>query len=77
MPASRKKFLLVFCFSLDHSKSDAVINFYTGLPNYATFTAIYEFLNPGEECENIRPRSSSDVLEEFYNSDSSDEEEDV
>lgn len=65
----------IFC--LDRLKSDADISFYTGLPNYSTFTAIYEFFNPGEDCENIRPRSSSDVPEEFYNTDSSDEEENV
>ena len=64
-------------FSLDRFKSDANISLYTGLPNYATFTAIYEFLNPGEDCENIRPRSSSEIPEEFHNSDSSDEEGDV
>lgn len=61
-------------FCLDRLKSDADISFYTGSPNYSTFTAIYEFVNPGEDCENIRPRSSSDVPEEFCNTDSSDEE---
>lgn len=65
----------IFC--LDRFKSDADISFYTGLPNYSTFTAIYEFFNPGEDCENTHPRSSSDVPEEFYNTDSSDEEENV
>ena len=30
--------------------------------------SIYKFLNPGEDCENIRPGSSSDIQEEFYNS---------
>ena len=61
-------------FSLDRLKSNADVNFYTGLPNYATLISIFEFLNPGEDCENIRSRISSDVPEEFYNSESDDEE---
>ena len=61
-------------FSLDRFKSNADVNFYTGLPNYATLISIFEFLNPGEDCENIRSRISSDVPEEFYNSESDDEE---
>ena len=59
--------------SLDRFRSDADINFYTGLPSYATFMCIFEFLNPGEDGENIRPRISSDVPEELYNSDSDEE----
>ena len=55
-------------FSLDRFKSDADTIFYTSLPNYSTFTVVYEYLNPGENCENIRPRSGSDVPEDFYNS---------
>ena len=36
--------------------------------------AIFEYLNPGDNCENIRPRGSvTDVPEDFYNSDSDDE----
>ena len=61
-------------FSLDRFKSNVDVNFYTGLPNYATLISIFEFLNPGEDCENIRSRISSDVPEEFYNSKSDDEE---
>ena len=61
-------------FSLDRFKSNADVNFYTGLPNYATLISIFEFLNPGEDCENIRSRISSDVPEEFYISESDDEE---
>ena len=61
-------------FSLDRFKSNADVNFYTGLPNYATLISIFEFLNPGEDCENIRSRISSDIPEEFYNSESDDEE---
>ena len=37
--------------------------------------AIFEYLNPGDNCSNIRPRGSvTDVPEDFYNSDSDDEE---
>ena len=61
-------------FSLDRFKSDADVNFYTGLPNYATLISIFEFLNPREDCENICSRISSDVPEEFYDSESDDEE---
>lgn len=62
-------------FSLERFTSDADINFYTGLPNYATFLALFNFLNPGENGENIRPRSTlKDVPEDFYDVDSDDEE---
>ena len=61
-------------FSLDCFKSNADVNFYTGLPNYSTLISILEFFNPGGDCENIRSRISSDVPEEFYNSESDDEE---
>ena len=62
-------------FSLEGFTSDADINFYTGLPNYATFRALFNFLNPGEDGENIRPRSTlKDVPEDFYDADSEEEE---
>ena len=65
-------------FSLERFTSDADINFYTGLPNYATFLALFNFLNPGENGENIRPRSTlNDVPEDFYDVDSDDEEENI
>ena len=58
-------------FCLDRQKLDTDINFYTVFPNYATFLAMFEFLNPGVEGEDIRPRSSlTDVLENFYHGDS-------
>ena len=75
--ASQQEEISSRLFSLDRFTSDTDISFYTGLPNYATFMAIYEFLNPGEDCENNRSRSSPDVPEEFYNSDSSDDEENL
>ena len=61
-------------FCLDRFKFYTHVNFYTGLPNYATLITSFEFLNPGEDCENIRSRISSDIPEEFYNSESDDEE---
>jgi len=62
-------------FSLERFTSDADINFYTGLPNYATFLALFNFLNTGEDRENIRPRSTlKDVAEDFYDADSEEEE---
>ena len=62
-------------FSLERFTSNADINFYTGLPNYATFLALFNFLNPGEHGENIRSRSTlKDVPEDFYDADSEEEE---
>ena len=52
-------------FSLDRFKSDSDFNFYTGLPKHATLICIFEFLNPGENCESIRSRISSDAPQEF------------
>ena len=64
--------LRLFC--VDRFTTDGDISFYTGLSSYATFMAIFQFLNPGDDCENIRPRSSvTDVPEDFYDSDSDDE----
>ncbi|XP_064456907.1 uncharacterized protein LOC135367543 [Ornithodoros turicata] len=45
--------------------SDNDFQFYTGLPNYATFCALLRYLDPGDVAENIVPwnteRSSSDA----------------
>lgn len=61
-------------FCVDRFTTDGDISFYTGLSSYATFMAIFEYLNPGDNCANIRPRGSViDVPEDFYNSDSEDE----
>ncbi|CAH3143687.1 unnamed protein product [Pocillopora meandrina] len=55
-------------------RTDGDISFYTGLSSYVTFMAIFEYLNPGDNCANIRPRGIViDVPEDFYNSDSEDE----
>ena len=65
-------------FSLERFPSDADINFYTGLANYATFLALRNFLNPGENGENIRQGSTlKDVPEDFYDVDSDDDEENI
>ena len=53
-------------FCVDQFTADANISFYTGLPNYSPSMAIFEFLNLGDNCENIRPRSSvTDVAEKI------------
>ena len=62
-------------FQLERFKSDLDINFYLGFPNYNTFLSVYEFLDPGDNCKNIRPRrSSTKVSEDFYDCDNSDDE---
>ena len=62
-------------FCVDRFTTDRDISFYTGLSSYATFMAIFEYFNPGDNCSNIRRRGSvTDVPEDFYNSDSDDEE---
>lgn len=65
------KAILTRLFSIERFTSDADINFYTGLLNYATFLALFNFLNTGEDGENICPRSTlKDVPEDFYDADS-------
>ncbi|XP_064455087.1 uncharacterized protein LOC135366348 [Ornithodoros turicata] len=42
-------------FSVERFKSnDEDMRFYTGLPSYAVFTSVLNFLNPGEHGENIK-----------------------
>ena len=44
---------------------DSDINFYTGFPNYQTLLACYNFLNPGENGENIVYITSANNKLEF------------
>ena len=55
-------------FQLRNFTSDEDIAFSTGFPNFATFNALYEFLNTGTNGENIRYCSSKErsVPECFY-----------
>ena len=43
------------------------VTFYTGFPNTETFDAILKYLNPGEDCANIRykDRASEEIPETF------------
>ena len=46
------------------------MRFYTGFPNWSTFLAVFNYLNPGDEGENIvywLPQSNVSVPAEFYN----------
>ncbi|XP_044172060.1 uncharacterized protein LOC122956456 [Acropora millepora] len=53
-------------FCVDCFTADGDISFYTGLSSYATFMATFEYLNPGDNCSNIRSRGSvTDVPEDF------------
>jgi len=46
-------------FSLKNiSSNESLISFYTGLPNYQTMMALYNFLDPGARGENINYRLS-------------------
>ena len=47
-------------FQLRNFTSDEDIAFYTSFPNFATFNAVYEFLNTGTNGENIRYCSSKE-----------------
>ena len=62
-------------FDIDRFKSDEDISFYTGFPKYTTFLAIFEFLNPGAEGENIRycAPTERDITEDFYDEEEDDE----
>ncbi|XP_044169671.1 uncharacterized protein LOC122953764 [Acropora millepora] len=48
----------LFCFE-NISNNDSLITFYTGFPNLKTLMALYEFLRPGANGENIRYSSSA------------------
>ena len=43
---------LLFSFK-NIASNDSLIAFYTGFPNYQTMMALYDFLDPGEQGENI------------------------
>ena len=61
-------------FNIDRFKQDEDISFYTGFPNIQTLTSILDFLDPGINCENIRPRQNSNEMpEDFYESHDEDE----
>ena len=63
-------------FQLRNFTSDEDISFYTGFPNFATFNAVYEFLNTGPNGENIRYCSSKErsVPKCFYDENEEPEE---
>lgn len=47
-------------FSLSRFTSDEAMLFYTGFPNYKAFLASFEYLDPGDNGENIRYWLSGD-----------------
>ena len=55
-------------FTVDNFTSDEDITFYTGFPSYDVFMATYNYLNPGQNGENIRfwRSVSNDVDPEYY-----------
>ena len=57
-------------FSVDRFKEDdSSMRFYTGFPNWSTFLAVFNYLNPGDEGENIAywlSQSNISVPAEFY-----------
>lgn len=55
-------------FHFDRFTRDEDVSFYTGFPNRDTLFAIFEFLDPGINCENIRPRekNNTEVTDDFY-----------
>lgn len=57
-------------FSVERFKEDdSSMRFYTGFPNWSTFLAVFNYLNPGDEGENIAywlSQSNVSVPAEFY-----------
>ena len=55
-------------FTVDNFTSDEDITIYTGFPSYDVFMATYNYLNPGQNGENIRfwRSVSNDVDPEYY-----------
>ena len=57
-------------FCVDCLTSDGHISFYIGLSSSEIFMAMFDQLNPGDNCENICPGGNMrDVPEDFYDSD--------
>ncbi|XP_031567089.1 uncharacterized protein LOC116302036 [Actinia tenebrosa] len=64
-------------FTVEHFTSDEDISYYTGFPNYQTFLAVYNFLDPGERCENINYGTiNKTVPDDFYDKAGEDEDSD-
>ena len=62
-------------FCVDSLTSDGHISFYIGLSSSEIFMAMFDHLNPGDNCENICPGGNMrDVPEDFYDSDSVEED---
>ena len=59
-------------FDLNRLKSDQNIAFYTGFPNYDTFTSFLNYLNPGTHGENIR--YDREIPDDFYDITDGDDE---
>ena len=47
-------------FTIDRFESDKDVTFYTGFPNRIVFESVFEFLDPGDEGENISYWHSDD-----------------
>ena len=62
-------------FTVEHFKSREDVCYYSGCPSYKTFLAVYSFLDPSENGENIRYCTTStrdrSVPDNFYNVDDS------
>lgn len=55
-------------FCVDRFDRDQDVAFYTGFPNINVFNAMLEYLDPGTDCENIRPKEKAieDLPDDFY-----------
>lgn len=68
-------------FKIENFTSDKDITLYTGFPNLETLKAVFDFLNPGTNCENIRFCSQSSnertVSDDYYDEQSEDSEDEL